>query len=45
MLLLMRVSTRVVRDLAAHVVACYLYFEECAVCTHAELVPHPVTTA
>lgn len=41
--LLVSVSTGVVCHLAAHVVARHLYFEERAVCTHAELVPYPVT--
>lgn len=40
----MSISTRVVCHLAAHVVACHLHLEECAVCTHAELVAHPVAT-
>lgn len=39
---LMSVPTRVVCHLAAHVVACHLHLEERAVCTHAELVAHPV---
>lgn len=41
--LLVSVSTGVVCHLAAHVVARHLYFEERAVCTHAELVSYPVT--
>ena len=40
----MSVCTRVVCHLAAHVVACHLYLEQRAVCTHAELVAHPVAT-
>lgn len=39
--LLMSVPTGVVWDLAAHVLARYLYFEESPVGTHTELVAHP----
>jgi hypothetical protein len=42
--LLMCASTRIVWDLAAHVVAGYLHFEESPISTHAELVAQPVTT-
>lgn len=42
--LLVSVSTGVVCHLAAHVVARHLHLEERAVCTHAELVAHPVAT-
>lgn len=40
--LLMSVPTGVVRDLAAHVLACHLHSEESPIGTHAELVAHPL---
>lgn len=43
--LLVSVSAGVVWDLAAHVPACYLYFEERSIRTHTELVAHPVTSS
>lgn len=42
--LLMSVATGVVGDLAPHVLACDLYFEESSVSTHTELVAHPVAS-
>lgn len=41
----MRVSTGIVWDLAAHVLAGHLHFEEGPISTHAELVAYPVSTA